>query len=255
MSFFKRILKQPEPPVKPVPAVERRSVPRYPISPEFPLKAVLSFIGRDDTGAPMSNTRHGWNWKGRLIDCSELGARMQLGPGIRAEAAETCDLKLSVQDHEITVPCRIANITEQPEGLVLGLLHDLTDEAVRRDYHQLLDVVALGSTLKLQSKATTPDASGYLVERYASDRPSRLTVWRHPSDKSVAAFEFQLQDNLVRAAAGQRAEFLADVAGTGSQPASTDKCLEIGRLFMWVVPNLAPVVPEDVRHFLKHYAA
>jgi hypothetical protein len=254
MSFFKRILKEPEPVVPETPRIERRSVPRFAISPQFPLKAVLSFVARDESGAPMSNTRHGWNWKGRLIECSELGARMQLGPGIRAEPAENCDLKLSVQAYEITVPCHVANISEPPEGTVLGLVHDLTDAAVRRDYLQLLEVVALGSTLKLQPKADKPDASGYLVEVYASGRPSRLTVWRHPANASVAAFEFQLKDNLVRAAAGHGVEFLADIAGTGSRPASNDQCLEIGRLFTWVVPNLAAAVPKDVRAFLQHYA-
>ena len=254
MSFFKRILKEPEPVATEVQRIERRSVPRFAISPQFPLKAVLSFVARDESGAPMSNTRHGWNWKGRLVECSELGARMQLGPGIRAEPAENCDPKLSVQAHEITVPCHIANITDQPEGLVLGLVHDLSDPAVRHDYMQLLEVVALGSTLRLQHKTDKPDTSGYLVEVYAGTRPSRLTVWRHPADESVAAFEFQLQNNVVRAAAGRGAEFLADVAGTGSQPASNDQCLEIGRLFTWVVPNLAPAVPEDVRAFLQHYA-
>ncbi len=257
MTFFKRILKEPEPePVAPsAPRIERRSVQRFVVSPQFPLKAVVSFVGRDESGAPMSNTRHGWNWKGRLIECSELGARMQLGPGIRAEPAENCDLKLSIQTHEINVPCHIANLSETPEGMVLGLVHDLSDAAIRRDYLQLLEVVALGSTLTLQPKAAAqPDASGYLVEIYASTRASHLTVWRHPADGSVAAFEFRLQDSLVRAAAGHGVEFLADIAGTGSQPASSDQCLEIGRLFTWVVPNLAPAVPDDVRQFLQHYA-
>ena len=254
MTFFKRILKEPEPAEVATPRIERRSVPRFTVSPQFPLKAVLSFIPRDESGAPMGNSRHGWNWKGRLIECSEVGARMQLGPGIRAATAENCDLKLSVQAHEISVPCHVANVTEQPEGVVLGLVHDLTDAAVRRDYLQLLEVVALGSTLTLQPKATQPDASGYLVEVYAGTRPSRLTIWRHPADQSVAAFEFQLQENMVRAAAGQGAEFLSDLAGTGSRPASNEQCVEIGRLFTWVVPNLGPAVPEDVRAFLRHYA-
>ncbi len=254
MSLFKRILKEPEPVATEAPRIERRSVPRFAVSAQFPLKAVVSFVARDESGAPMSNTRHGWNWKGRLIECSELGARMQLGPGIRAEPAENCDLKLSIQTHEINVPCHIANLSETPEGMVLGLVHDLSDAAVRHDYLQLLEVVALGSTLTLQPKAAQPDASGYLVEIYASTRPSRLTVWRHPAGGAVAAFEFRLQDNLVRAAAGHGAEFLADNAGTGSHPATNDQCLEIGRLFTWVVPNLAPAVPDDVRQFLQHYA-
>lgn len=253
MLFFKRILKEPEP-TSSTPAVERRSTKRYAINPAFALKAVLSFIARDDTGAPLSNTRHGWNWKGRLIDCSEQGVRIQMGPGLKVELGDPCDLKLTVDDFALTVPCHLTNIHEQPEGMVFGLKHDIEDEATATAYRQLLEVVALGSTLKLQPKAAKPDASGYLVEIYVSPRPSRLTVWRHPADQSVAAFEFQLKDNLVRGAAGHMVEFLADLDGTGSRPASTEKCLEIGRLFSWVVPNLASVVPDDVREFLKHYA-
>ena len=253
MLFFKRILKEPEPTAS-TPAVERRSTKRFAISPAFALKAVLSFIARDDTGAPLSNTRQGWNWKGRLIDCSEQGVRIQMGPGLKIGLGDPCDLKLTIQDFELTVPGHVTNIREQPEGMVFGLKHDIADAATQGAYRQLLEVIALGSTLKLQPKAAQSDASGYLVEVYASNRPSRLTVWRHPANESVAAFEFQLKDNLVRGAVGQSAEFLSDTGGTGSRPASTEKCLEIGRLFTWVVPNIAPAVPDDVRAFLQHYA-
>jgi len=254
MLFFKRILKEPEPTAS-TPAMERRSTKRFAINPAFALKAVLSFIARDESGAPMSNTRQGWNWKGRLIDCSEQGVRIQMGPGLKIELGDPCDLKLTIQDFELTVPCHVTNIGEQPEGMVFGLKHDIAGAATQSAYRQLLEVIALGSTLKLQPKAAKPDASGYLVEIYASNRPSRLTVWRHPADESVAAFEFQLKDNLVRGAAGHSAEFLSDLGGTGSRPASTEKCLEIGRLFTWVVPNIAPAVPDDVREFLKNYSA
>src|SRR3954470_21585621 len=113
MLFFKRILKEPVATSSTAQAVERRSEQRFTISAEFPLKAVLSFVARDESGAPMSNTRHGWNWKGRLIDSSEEGARLQLGPGIRIEVGEACDLKLSVQDFELTVPCHAINRTDQ----------------------------------------------------------------------------------------------------------------------------------------------
>lgn len=254
MLFFKRILKEPEVASPASPAVERRSEQRFKVSPEFPLKAVLSFIGRDESGAPMSNTRHGWNWKGRLLDCSEEGARMQLGAAVKLQDGEACDLKLSVQDYEITVPCHVTNLGETPEGIVLGLKHAIDDAATLEGYRQLLDVVALGSTLKLESRTRKPDASGYLVEIYAGDRPSRLTVWRHPADESVMAFEFVLKNNMVRAAAGQQVEYLSDLDGTGSRPANTEKCLEIGRLYQWVVPNLPADMPEEVRDFLKHYA-
>ena len=251
MLFFKRILKEPEPVVKTVPQVERRSTKRYVINPQFPLKAVLSFIGRDDTGAPMSKSRHGWNWKGRLIDCSEQGARMELGPTLKVVARDMCDLKLRVEEFELTIPCHIANIREQAEGLVFGLKHDIEDEATRNAYRQLLEVLALGSTLKLQFKQAKPDESGYLVEQYVCIRPARLRIWRHPADQSVAAFEFQLKDSLVRAAAGRGIEYLS---GADARPAPPAKAREIQRLFSWVVPNISPVVPEDVREFLQDYA-
>ena len=258
MLFFKRILKEPEPaagaPTASTPAVERRSAKRYNISPGFALKSVLSFIPQDDTGVPMGNSRAGWNWKGRLIDCSEQGVRIQMGPGLRLGMDEPCDLKLTIQDFELIVPCHVTNIREQPEGMLFGLKHDIKDGATASAYRQLLEVIALGSTLKLQPKAAKPDASGYLIEVYASNRPSRLTIWRHPADESISAFEFQLKDNLVRGVVGQSAEFLSDLDGTGSRPATTEKCLEIGRLFSWVVPNLAPAVPDDVRAFLQHFA-
>ncbi len=251
MLFFNRILKVPEPAVNFVPPVERRRAPRYAVNPKFPIKAVLSFIGRDDTGTPMSNTRHGWNWKGRLIDCSEQGAHIQMGPALKVAAQELCDLKLSLEDFELTIPCHIANVREQAEGFVFGLKHDIEDETIRNAYVQLLEVLALGSTLKRHGKTTQPDESGYLVEHYDSDRSARLTVWRHPADQSVAAFEFQLQDNLVRAAAGQGMQYLT---GANARPAAAAKALEIQRLFSWVVPNIASAVPDDVRAFLRHYA-
>lgn len=253
MLFFKRILKEPEPVEDAVPRVERRSTKRYLVNPQFPLRAVLSFIGRDESGAPMSNTRQGWNWKGRLIDCSEQGVRMQMGPALKVEAREMCDLKLTLDDFQLTIPCHIANIRENAEGLVFGLKHDIEDDPTRIAYGQLIEILALGSTLRQSGRTAKPDESGYLVERFVSDRPARLSIWRYPGDGSVAAFEFQLKDNLVRAAAGQGMEYYSG-EGDEAREATAAKSLEIQRLFSWVVPNLAAAVPDDVRDFLKRYS-
>lgn len=235
------------------PAEERRRHARFAINPDFPLKAVLSYVGRDDEGRPLSASRSGWHWKGRLIDCSEAGARIQLGPGLRAVIGENCDLRLNVQEFELVVPCHVTHIRETPEGTVFGVRHDITDETLRRDYHQFVEVMALASTLRLRTRTPKPDDTGYLVERYASSRPSCLTVWRRPEGGEVAAFEFILKDNLVRAAAGHGLEYFAG-DGTGSRAATAVRCLEIHRLFQWVVPNLPAAVPADVRAFLANYA-
>lgn len=259
MLFFKRILKQPEPdlgaePEEKVPPVERRSAKRYTVHPDTHIKAVFSFIGRDDTGVQMSRSRHNWNWRGRVVDCSEQGLRLQMGPVVRANAGDVGDLTIEMEDFLLKIPCHVANARETPQGIVFGLKHDITDESDWRAYRQLIEVVALGSGLRRKFKRHTVDASGYLTEQYASDRPARLTIWRNEGDILPAAFEFQLKDSLVRGAAGQDAQYL-----TGNDPASLrvaprEKALEIHRLFRWVVPNLAPCVPLDVRQFLRRYA-
>lgn len=255
MLFFKRILQPPPPPAAPeAPRVERRSTRRFTINPKFPLKAVLSFVPRDDTGAPMNTSRHGWNWKGRLFDCSEQGARIVMGPTLKVEARDLCDLSLTIDDFNLNIPCHISNLREHDGGMIFGLKHNIAEEATRIAYQQLLEVLALGSALKLQSRTAKPDATGYLVEVYASDRPARLTIWRHKEDKSVGAFEFQLKDSLVRGAAGRAVRILAGT-GADARPAPAAKAMEIQRLFHWVVPNLAASVPEDVRIFLQKFVA
>ena len=256
MQFFKRILKQPDEEVAPKAVVQKegRRAQRYAISPQFPLKAVLCFSGRDGTGAPLSGSRVGWDFKGRLVDFSELGARMQLGPAALGTSGDFCELRLSLEGMVLEVPCQVTNVKVQSEGLFYGLKLDFTDVATLPAYRQLLDIVALGARLKLQFKKPKPDDSGYLVEQYASDQQSRLTVWRDSSDRTMSAFEFLLRDCLVRAAQGQRIEYLSGTDTAEARKATPAKSTEIQRLFQWVVPNLAPAVPADVRAFLQAYA-
>jgi len=255
MLFFKRILKEPKPAPatgRTTPPMERRRTRRFVVNPQFPLKAVLSFNGRNDTASPTGEPRPAWKWEGRLINCSEQGARIQMNPGSKVGARDLCDLQLMVEEFQLTVPCRISNIAVETGGLVFGLQHDITDEETRKAYGQLLEVLALGSALKLQIKAAEPDATGYLMEHYSSNRPARLTVWRLPAGGGMVSFEFRLKDSLVRATAGQGMEYRNATDGRTATPA---KALEIKRLFQWVVPNIAETVPADVRQILKQYAA
>ena len=252
MLFFKRILKEPDVAVNSTSPAERRTIPRFAINPQFKLKAVLSFTKHNDTQSPKGNTRPGWNWQCRILDCSEQGVRIMMDPAFKVQARDLCDLKLSVEGFELTIPCHIANIREEAEGLIFGLKHDIEAEKMWNAYWQLLEVVALGSTLKLHRRTTKPDESGYLVEQYVNNRPAHLTIWRHPANQAVAAFEFRLKDNLVRAAAGQQ---IACLTGAAARPATAAQALEIQRLFSWVVRNLAASVPADVREFLKTYTS
>ena len=250
MQFFKRILKPPAEKVVETTRVERRSGKRIVINPQFPLRAILSFVGSDMNGNLMASKRTSWNWKGRLVDFSEAGARMQLAPSILAVSGDFCDLKLNLEGFALVVPCHITNMRVERDGVFFGLKHDITDDVTQNAYRQLLEIVSLGATLKLQFKKPQPDDSGYLVEQYASDQPSRLRVWRHQANQAVTAFEFLLKDCLVRAAVGHQMQYLAGCDPAVARLASSTKSTEIHRLFHWVVPNLAPAVPKDVREFL-----
>ncbi len=251
MMFFKRILKDGERAEPSGPVAEQRSMPRYVISPEFRLKATLNFASRVDSRATNGHSRSAWHWKCRLLDCSEQGVRIQMDPALKVRARDLCDLQLRVEEFELTIPCRIANIRENAEGVIFGLKLEPDDESTWKAYCQLLEVVALGSSLRLHRRTAHPDESGYLREHYANNRPARLSVWRDPATQAVKACEFLLKHHLVRAAAGRPVEYLTSPSGRRASPTTAR---EIQRLFCWVVPNLPDAMPEDVRAFLKQHA-
>jgi hypothetical protein len=249
--FFKSILNEPEVKLNSTPPAERRTIPRYAINPHFQLKAVLNYSKRTESRPPKPESRPAWTWPCRILDCSEQGVRLLMDPGPKVQARDLCDLKLSIENFDLTIPCRIANVHGEAQGLILGLKHEITDEQTWSSYWQLLEVIALSSTLKPQRRTTKPDESGYIVEHYVNDRPARLTIWRHPASQAAVAFEFRLKDNLVRGSAGQKPGYLT---GLGGSPAPVAQAAEIHRLFQWVVANLAVAVPDDVRDFLRTFS-
>lgn len=259
MHFFKRVFKHPEPAKVIAPPVvtrpERRHTQRYVVSPKSPIRAVLSFIGRDETGARLSSSRVGWDWKGRLVDFSERGASMQLGAAALAAPGDVGELKLTLRDTVLEIPCQISNVRVQAEGLIYGLKFGDIDEATQAAYRRVLDILALGIRLKPQFKKTEPDEIGYLVEQYASDCQSRLTVWRNQDDRTVAAFEFQLKDSLVRGADRHPVRYLTGADPATARRATPARTLEIQGMYQWVVPNLAKCVPADVHDFLQRFVS
>jgi hypothetical protein len=259
MHLFNRAFKHPEPEAVVAPAViarpERRHTQRHVVNPKTPIKAVLSFIGRDETGTRLSSSRFGWDWKGQLVDFSERGASMQLGAAALAAKGDAGELKLTLRDTVLEIPCLISNIRVQAEGLIYGLQFGDLDEATWAAYRRVLDILALGIRLKPQYKKTKPDETGYFVEQYVSDRQSRLTIWRNQDDRSVAAFEFQLKDNLVRGAERFAVVYLSGADPATARRAPPARATEIQQLFHWVVPNLAKCVPADVRDFLQRFVA
>lgn len=252
MFFFKYNAEASELAARGGSLAEKRGKPRYAISPEFRLNASLLIDPVDVS--PLAGEGHGpaqqWKAPCHLLDCSEQGVRVQLEPAHKIPAGELRGLRLQVEEFSLNVACRIANMSEPVGGVIFGLVLDLENEATFEAYWQLLEAVTLGLSLKPHSKSTKPDDSGYLVEHYASHRPARLSIWRHPVDQSVAAFEFRLKHDLVRAVVGNPLECLHE---PGNRPVSPAKREELQLLFSWMVSNLASAVPQDVRETLRLY--
>lgn len=252
MLFFKRILdvKKSDTPS------ERRGGSRYAVLPGFPIKTVLNLVGRDELGQPLpSRDGEGLDWTGRLLNLSATGARVQMPRTVLVERGDACSLKVDVQGYLLAVPGRIAHVAERADSLVFGLALDLAASRTAAAYRQLVELVALGSTLRVL-RPLQADNSGYLVEEYAGEPASRLLVWRQMVGREVAAFEFQLKDCLVRGLAGRDGvECFPGTEAAGARPATGAKAEEIRRLYQWVVLNLAPAVPADVREFLQRHAA
>lgn len=253
MLFFKRILEVKKTDTGPS---ERRGNSRFAVLPDFPVKTVVNIASRDDFGQPIKGRDGtGTDWAGRLINLSSSGARVQLPRTISAQRSDECLLKIDVQGYELVVPGHVAHIAERRDSLVLGLALALEDSPAQLAFRQLVELVALGATLK-QVRAPQPDGSGYIVEQYAGDPASRLTIWRQLVGREVAAFEFQLKDCAVRGVAGRDGlECFAGTDTAAAQPVKGAREDEIQRLYQWVVLNLAPVVPADVREFLQQHAA
>jgi hypothetical protein len=251
MQFFHDILQPSAEGARP----ERRGARRLSIHADFPLRTALSFIGRDEHGQPLGTKRAAWHWKGRLINCSERGARLQLAPSVRPVDDEECDLQLNLDGFALSVPGRITNLQEEADGVVCGLKLAPADEETAAGFRQFLEIVALGGALKPRPKAAPVAGSGYVAEHYTSDWQSRLSVWRYPKGGEIAAFEFVLKDCLVRWAHGQKIEYFNGAEAGITSALSFNRSWEIRRLFQWVVPNLAPAVADDVRAHLRAAAS
>jgi hypothetical protein len=224
--------------------------PRYPISPLFQATATLNteagrVFRQSDNVAPQAGTL-----KCCLLDCSEQEVRVRLDPKSKIPAGELRRLRLTVPEFNLSIPCSIASMNEQGGGVVLGLRLEFAREAVIEAYWQLFEIVVLSSCLTLQAKSVKPDESGYLVEHYVCSRPARLSIWRHPSNQIIMAFEFRLKRQVARAVVGKRLECkLVPEAGL-VHPAMK---VEIQRLFSRVASNLSPAMPGDVREVLQKY--
>jgi len=245
---------------------DKRRARRYPVGPDFPLKATVSLIGSeyldrtrtDASGKPC-------DWGGRVADLSAVGANVVLPAAAISVRGEPTTLTLALEGHQLAIPAEVARFVVLPTHAVCGLRLAFADPAGRASYLQLLEAVILGATLKpWYPTGYVRNPPGLMRERYKGEQGTVLTVWRRTADRTCAGFELRLRQHLVRGEAGRPEVEVYTPSAKSAAPAagsapgfrrSSGGHAEVRQLFRWIAPNLNRTLAADLRAFVAGFQA
>jgi PilZ domain len=260
--LFKRILNfKPEA----VEASDNRQAQRFTVGHPFPFKAIVTLIGHDNDGQPIYDDRKGQEWAGRLTNISATGASIHLHAAAAGHRGEPCHFKLTLDEYLLEFPGTIAHFRSYPQYTSCGFSFDFPDFETQKAYLQLLEPVAIGSSLlAVDQTKVKQDTAGLLKEQYKGTNDASLTVWRQPPASEIYSFDYRMNEYGVRWSEGMtevEAYGLSKLNLAGKKTASpfihlTESELEeVHWLFCLAVPNLAKAVPLDIRKFLTTLVA
>jgi len=263
--FFKKILNFSK---EEAPPSDLRQAPRHTVGQTFPFKAVVNLAPHDAEGTPIPNAKGGQDWAGRLTNISSTGANIQLHAAAAAIRGESCVFKLSLDSYLLEIPSVIAHFRCYPQYALCGFSFVFPDFNTQKAYLQILEPVAIGSSLTpVDEKLVKQDATGLRKDEFTGHAGTVLTVWRQIANSEIHGFDLRLSAYGVRWSEGM-AEL--DTYGFTQAPAPSPKKSppppvfhkltdaqqeEVRWLFCLAVPNLAKAVPADVRKFLGKLVA
>jgi hypothetical protein len=247
MLFFKKILNSRS---ESTSAKEKRLASRFPVGSEFPVKAQVCLIGRDAIGRLVSKKMEdGRYWAGKLINVSSGGAQLSIPASALTGRGDPSSLRLSVGEDSLELPCEVAHFKPGGTGAHVGVNINFKDETSRKAYLQLIEPVAMGSSLApVAASKVKQDVPGLSKQQYSGDNNCTLSVWRRIESAALYGFEIIMQEYVVRWSEGQNE---MDIQRAGGGKALTDaQRVEVQWLFCLTVPNVSEDVPQDVREFL-----
>lgn len=235
--FFKRIFANES---EVLAKKEQRLSSRYAVGEHYPVQAMLRLDAQ--------------RREVRLLDVSCGGASVALPENHTVRRGQSGQITLSLGDDSLTLPCRVANVRQVRQEPACGLEFEFPDATRQEAYLQLVEPVALATSLTFVNPAKVEQAvPGLKLEQYDGTPPTRLRVWRNTTTREIAAFEFQLAEYLVRWSAGMEQ---LELGRAGTSRALTEaQRHEVIWLFYLTVPNLNKGVAPDVRNFLGKLVA
>lgn len=231
---------------------DKRKSKRYAVASGFPLRAAISLVGEDDPKRRLAARGSGRDWAGPIANISSTGLRLHLSPAAASSRGEETVLALALEGFELRIPCKVAHFRAGGTSAVCGVTLDLGDAAARKGYLQLVETLAIGAEFApaAQGKRSRKDV-GPREETYLSGRIGRLVAWREPETEKLTDFELRVSDDCWRGAVG-RAGLESEHGGVASAVPGLSE--ESRRLFRWIVSNLPPAVPADLRELLVKFA-
>jgi len=238
---------------------DKRTAPRYPVHPDFPLSVSLRVLGTKTSGA------------GAAVDVA-LQNLCTNGAGIRWPGpvslvrGDKAQLRLAAAGGLMEIPCQVAHVEAFADHARVGLFLQFTEIDTQRTFAGLLEAVAVGASLQpVPPVLEGLEARGRRIEQFQADNRARLTVWRDPATRAIDRFELDLGSRRLRGeAGGTRLEVQARKAtarpartvpsGPAHPAGAADHAAE-RRALGWIAANLPEAMPADLREFLRRFAA
>lgn len=232
--------------------VDQRLNRRYTPGRLFPLRAIILDGLRD---IPV-----------RIHDLSASGIGLLTSRDDAAPIGQERQIRLSLGPHILDVKGHATHARPRGDEMLCGMSLAFDDFTRLKSYLQLLQPVAIASTLQTVDPARVPqNEPQFLKQVYRGESDSVLSIWLEKKlGTPLHSFEFRMRDYFVRAevSVGMLEVFLREQIESTHKGKITTPVFdtsgaateEIRQLFRWVVPNLPPEIPDDVRVFMQKVA-
>jgi hypothetical protein len=227
----------------------KRKQTRYAVSDNCRVRSAIKIQSSDEASANK-------DWPGTLVDVSATGAHIQISMSAVAYKGDSCVLKLSYGAVKAELRCTLAHYICSARYSVCGVKFDHSSP---EGYQPFLKAIMASATLKLEGKDTE---GGRYREDYRGPGVTQLVVWRdNKPERAVVGFEYTMgRFTAVLLTAGtdmlkNKSEVRFRTAptergGTGAS-LSDSQTAEARWELAIAASNLTPVIPPDIRSFLK----
>jgi hypothetical protein len=232
---------------------ENRRNTRYTPGAGFPLQAYLHLAR--------------YEWKaGQVQNLSGMGIGLLLERETKTAAGQDLKVKLVLGGQELVLECRLVHVEPRPSGVFFGLDLIFDNFEKQKAYLQFLQPVALGQSLQpVAAERVVQNEPQFIKQVFRGEGDCVLTVWLAKTmGTPLHSFEFQMDEYFCHAdvQSGVLEAYLREKSdshkGKLSNPVFDQTGGlrdEIRQLFRWILPNLSPAVPADVRAFLQRFTA